>query len=99
MSNPDPQTPSPDAQIDGQVSPARVRRAIRATRLQFAALGLFGGAWGVHIPSVNAHYGLGEMALSLVLVSGAMGAVGSLFLRAASLRASVHAARRPQRPW
>jgi len=79
MSNPDPQTPLPSAQIEGQASPAQVRRAIWATRLQFAALGLFGGAWGVHIPSVNAHYGLGEMALSLVLVSGAMGAVGSLF--------------------
>jgi predicted MFS family arabinose efflux permease len=56
-----------------------VRRAIWATRLQFAALGLFGGAWGVHIPSVKAQYDLGEMALSLVLVSGAVGAVGSLF--------------------
>ena len=79
MSSPDPLTPLPSAQVEGQVSPAQVRRAIWATRLQFAALGLFGGAWGVHIPSVKAQYDLGEMALSLVLVSGAVGAVGSLF--------------------
>lgn len=79
MSNPDLVTPLPCAQVEGQVSPAQVRRAIWATRLQFAALGLFGGAWGVHIPSVKAQYNLGEMALSLVLVSGALGAVGSLF--------------------
>ena len=79
MSSPDPLTPLPCAQVEGQVSPAQVRRAIWATRLQFAALGLFGGAWGVHIPSVKAQYDLGEMALSLVLVSGAVGAVGSLF--------------------
>jgi predicted MFS family arabinose efflux permease len=79
MSNPDPLTPSLVSHVDDTATPVQVRRAIWATRLQFAALGMFGGAWGVHIPSVKTQYELGEMALSLVLVSGALGAVVSLF--------------------
>jgi predicted MFS family arabinose efflux permease len=53
--------------------------AVWATRIQFAALGLLGGAWGVHIPSVKAQYALGEALLSAVLLAAAAGAVISLF--------------------
>lgn len=54
-------------------------KAIWATRIQFAALGMLGGAWGVHIPSVKTQYALGEAMLSLVLLAAASGAVISLF--------------------
>ncbi|CAD5366278.1 Fucose permease [Rubrivivax sp. A210] len=57
---------------------ARFRRALWASRLHFLVLGMMGGAWGVHIPSVKARYGLGEAALSLVLFAAASGAVLSL---------------------
>jgi predicted MFS family arabinose efflux permease len=53
--------------------------AVWATRIQFSALGLLGGAWGVHIPSVKAQYALGEAMLSSVLLAAAIGAVVSLF--------------------
>lgn len=53
--------------------------AVWATRIQFAALGMLGGAWGVHIPSVKAQYALGEAMLSAVLLAAAIGAVVSLF--------------------
>jgi fucose permease len=53
--------------------------AVWATRLQFGALGILGGAWGVHIPSVKARYALGEAMLSTVLLAAATGAVISLF--------------------
>jgi fucose permease len=56
-----------------------VSGAVWATRIQFAALGLLGGAWGVHIPSVKAQYALGEALLSTVLLAAAAGAVISLF--------------------
>ena len=52
--------------------------ALWSIRAQFAALGLISGVWGVHIPSIKAHYGLGEAALSLVLLTMALGAVLSL---------------------
>ena len=60
-------------------TPAQIRQATWATRALFAALGVLSAAWGVHIPSVKAHYGLGEGALSLVLVAAASGAVLALF--------------------
>ncbi len=56
-----------------------VSQAVWATRIQFAALGMLGGAWGVHIPSVKAQYALGEAMLSSVLLAAATGAVISLF--------------------
>lgn len=60
-------------------APRRLSQARRASRAHFAALGVMGGAWGVHIPSVKAQYGLGEGSLSLVLFAAACGAVLSLF--------------------
>ncbi len=55
------------------------RRARWATRLQFAALGLLGGIWGAHIPSVKATHGLSEFSLSMVLLAGACGSISALF--------------------
>jgi predicted MFS family arabinose efflux permease len=62
--------PSPDRR--------RLSQARRADRLQFASLGLVGGAWGVHIPSLKSRHGLDEASLSLVLLTIAAGAIVSL---------------------
>ena len=56
----------------------RLSLARRADRLQFAALGLVGGAWGVHIPSLKLRHALDEATLSLVLLTIGAGAVVSL---------------------
>lgn len=61
------------------MTPGSLSRAAWATRVQFGVLGMLGGAWGVHIPSVKARYGLGEAMLSTVLLAAATGAVLSLF--------------------
>jgi predicted MFS family arabinose efflux permease len=66
----------------GRAHPGHARglcAAVWATRIQFAALGTLGGAWGVHIPSVKAQYALGEAMLSSVLLAAAIGAVVALF--------------------
>ncbi len=55
-------------------------RARRATRLQFLALGMVGGTWGAHIPSVKARYAISEATLSMVLLAVATGAVLSVFI-------------------
>jgi len=51
-----------------------------ATRAQFTALGLTVGAWGVHIPSAQARYGLDEGGLAVALLAAALGAVASLMM-------------------
>jgi len=61
-------------------SPSVLARARWATRIQFMALGVLGGTWGAHIPSVKAGYALSEATLSLVLLAAAIGAVLSLFI-------------------
>ena len=60
-------------------APRRLSAARRASRAHFAALGVMGGVWGVHIPSVKVQYGLSDGSLSLVLFAAACGAVLSLF--------------------
>jgi len=55
-------------------------RARWATRLQFMALGVLGGTWGAHIPSLKARYVISEATLSMVLLAAATGAVLSLFI-------------------
>ncbi|MDE2145974.1 MAG: MFS transporter [Burkholderiales bacterium] len=57
-----------------------MRRARWATRSQFAVLGVFAGAWGAHIPSVQARYHLGAASLALVLLVAATGAMGGLLI-------------------
>lgn len=59
----------------GRIGAARLRVARWATRGQFLLFGFLGGVWGVHIPSVKAHYGLDAGALSLALLALAVGAV------------------------
>ncbi len=62
------------------VAPARLPRALRATRFQFFVLGAVVGTWGTHIPSVAARYSLGEAALSVVLLAVALGTVVALLV-------------------
>ncbi len=69
----------PAAPAAAPYSAQGLARAVWATRVQFAALGMLGGAWGVHIPSVKAQYGLSEAMLSAVLFAAATGAVFSLW--------------------
>jgi len=62
-------------------SPAELRaRALHATRLQFALLGVLIGAWGAHIPTLKAHHALSEGTLAVALLAAALGAVSSLFV-------------------
>ena len=69
-----------DSAIPVPQSPSALARARWATRLQFMALGVLGGTWGTHIPSVKARYALSEATLSIVLLAAAVGTVVSLFI-------------------
>jgi MFS family permease len=53
-------------------------RARWATRAQFLNLGFVAGVWGVHIPSVKAHYGLDERTLALALLASSVGSLMTL---------------------
>ncbi|MBG6079061.1 fucose permease [Rubrivivax gelatinosus] len=62
-------------------SPARALRPTRiAVRSLFFAFGTVTGAWGAHVPSAKARYGLDEAQLSLALLAAAVGAVGALLV-------------------
>jgi predicted MFS family arabinose efflux permease len=52
--------------------------ASRALRTQFFVLGVMFATWGVHVPTVKAHYGLGEQALALAMLAGGVGALAAL---------------------
>ncbi|MEY4415505.1 MAG: hypothetical protein RIQ53_2798 [Pseudomonadota bacterium] len=84
--------PAADRCQGAVVTPAAQAAARQATRLQFAALGLMAGAWGAHVPSVKAHYGLSAGELSLALLSAAVGSVLCLS-RAATMVQTLGAAR------
>ncbi len=58
----------------------RMARARLATRIEFLVLGVIVGTWGTHIPSVAARYALSDAALSLVMLTIAVGTVLSLFV-------------------
>jgi fucose permease len=77
--NPDPAVAAVACSVDDLPSRDTLARARWATRWQFAALGIVGGAWGVHIPSVKSQYALDEFSLSGVLLAAASGAVLSVF--------------------
>lgn len=81
MTNPDPiAVPLPGCRTDDPAPAAhQLRRARWATRGLFAALGVLAGAWGAHIPSVQAAYQLDPALLSTVLLAAACGALLSLF--------------------
>jgi fucose permease len=57
-----------------------LQRARVSTLALFALLGLLTGAWGAHVPSVKARYGLDEGQLAVALFALAAGAVASLFV-------------------
>lgn len=58
--------------------PARLRRASQAVRLAFFLSGAMFATWGVQVPAVKVHYGLGEQALALALLAAGLGAIGVL---------------------
>ncbi len=47
-------------------------------RLQFFIAGALFATWGVHVPTVKLHYGLGEQALAIAMLAAGVGAVGTL---------------------
>lgn len=49
-----------------------------ALRAQFFVMGLLFATWGVHVPIVKAHYGLGEQALALAMLASGVGALAAL---------------------
>ena len=53
-------------------------RARWATRAQFLNLGLVAGTWGVHVPSVKAHFALDESTLAMVLLATSVGSLLTL---------------------
>ncbi|ACB35465.1 major facilitator superfamily MFS_1 [Leptothrix cholodnii SP-6] len=83
MTNPDPCVPALPVTLESLPAHAQRERHARArwaTRALFGALGVLGGVWGAHIPSLKSVYGLDEASLSLVLFCAAIGAVSSLFV-------------------
>ena len=75
---------APAAARAGLTQPPRAAallgRARASTLALFALLGLLTGAWGAHVPSVKARYGLDEGQLAVALFALAAGAVASLFV-------------------
>jgi predicted MFS family arabinose efflux permease len=57
---------------------ASVTGAAHALRAQFFVLGVMFATWGVHVPTVKAHYGVGEQALALAMLAGGVGALMAL---------------------
>jgi predicted MFS family arabinose efflux permease len=58
--------------------PDPLRSAAWALRAQFFVAGALFATWGVHVPSVKAHYGLGEQALAWAMLAAGAGAVAAL---------------------
>lgn len=59
-------------------TPSSLAAATWAIRAQFFVAGALFATWGVHVPTVKAHYGLGEQALALAMLAGGLGAVGTM---------------------
>lgn len=55
-----------------------VATASRALRAQFFVLGLLFATWGVHVPTVKGHYGLGEQSLAFAMLASGVGALLAL---------------------
>jgi fucose permease len=58
--------------------PRRLRAAIWALRAQFFVAGALFATWGVHVPSIKSHYGLGERSLAIAMMAASLGSVVSL---------------------
>jgi fucose permease len=59
-------------------APGTVRAATWALRAQFFVAGALFATLGVHVPSIKAHYGLGEQALAIALLASGAGSVVTL---------------------
>lgn len=59
-------------------APRLLARAALAVRVQFFVAGALFATWGVHVPTVKAHYRLGESALALAMLAAGLGAVAAL---------------------
>ena len=70
----------PEHATPERLSPERLSRARWATRAQFLLLGFVGGTWGVHVPSVKAHFALDERTLALALFATSLGSVSTLLM-------------------
>ena len=55
-----------------------VQHAVRALRCLFFVAGALFATWGVHVPSVKAHYGLSEQSLALAMFAAGAGAIVAL---------------------
>jgi fucose permease len=55
-----------------------VRAAAWATRANFFYSGFLFATWGVHVPTVREHYGLGEQALAMAMLAAGVGALAGL---------------------
>jgi fucose permease len=59
-------------------TPRRLLAAAWALRIQFFVSGALFATWGVHVPTVKAHYGIGEQALALAMLASGVGALLAL---------------------
>jgi predicted MFS family arabinose efflux permease len=55
-----------------------VSAATHATRAQFFCSGFLFATWGVHVPTVRAHYGLDEASLGMAMLAAGVGALAGL---------------------
>ncbi|MET0333768.1 MAG: MFS transporter [Rhizobacter sp.] len=53
-------------------------RATIAVRAEFFIAGALFATWGIHVPTVKQHYGLGEQALAIAMLASGVGAVLTL---------------------
>ncbi|MDR7332567.1 MFS transporter [Roseateles asaccharophilus] len=60
------------------MSAPSVTGAAFALRTQFFVMGLLFATWGVHVPTVKAHYGLGEQGVALAMLISGVGALTAL---------------------
>ena len=56
----------------------RLLAAAWALRVQFFVSGALFATWGVHVPTVKAHYGLGEQSLAIAMLASGVGALLAL---------------------
>src|SRR3989442_806429 len=57
-----------------------LHHAAWAVRVQFFVFGALFATWGVHVPTLKAHYALGERALALAMLASGVGALVALSL-------------------
>ena len=55
-----------------------LKGAAVALRVQFFVMGVLFATWGVHVPTVKAHYGLGEQGVALAMLASGVGALAAL---------------------